>query len=96
MLQQVVALGSNDVRVPAMAVFAGGAPVAGVLDIEVISTNYLAADRYRLRASLTASGYQIWSADQIELEVRIGLDGAWASMITGPVDRVDVDPARAR
>lgn len=87
-------MASNDVRAPAIAVFAGGSLVAGVLDVEVISSSYLAADRYRLRVSLTASGYQIWSADQIELEVRMGLDGAWASMITGPVDRVDVDPSR--
>ncbi len=88
-------MGSSEVRTPELAVFLGGVPVAGVLDAEVISTSYLAADRFRLRVSLTASGYTMWSADQIELDVRMGLDGAWASMITGPVDRVEVDPARA-
>jgi phage protein D len=93
-LQLEAALANSDVRAPAIAVLAGGAPVAGVLDVEVISTSYLAADRYRLRVSLSASGYDIWSGDQIELDVRMGLDGAWASMIVGPVDRLDIDPAR--
>ncbi len=94
MLRLGAVLASNDVRAPALAVFADGALVPGVLDVEVSSSSYLAADRYRLRVSLTASGYQIWSADQIELDVRMGLDGAWESMIIGPVDRVDVDAAR--
>jgi phage protein D len=88
------ALANSETRVPTMAVFASGVPVAGILDVEVSSSNYLAADRYRLRASLTASGYDIWATDQIDLEIRMGLDGAWASMITGPVDRIDVDPSR--
>jgi hypothetical protein len=86
-------LGSNSVRAPSIAVFADGLPVAGLLDVEISSNNYLSANRYRLRASLSASGYEIWSAEQIRLEIRLGLDGAWKSMILGPVDRVEVDPA---
>ena len=93
-LRPEAGLASNNAREPALAVLAGGTPVAGVVDAEVISSNYLAADRYRLRFALSVSGYDIWSSDQIDLEVRMGLDGAWASMITGPVDRIDVDPAR--
>ena len=85
---------NSDVRAPSLAVLADGAPVAGILDAEVTSNSYLSADRFRVRASLTASGYDVWAGDQIELEVRMGLDGAWSSMITGLVDRVDVDPAR--
>jgi phage protein D len=70
-----------------------GAPISGVLDVEVSNSSYLAADRYRARFSLRASGYDVWAADQIQLDIRVGLDGAWASIITGPVDRIDVDPA---
>ncbi len=87
-------MANSNVRTPSIAVLADGVRVAGVLDVEVNSSSYLSADRYRVRVSLTASGYDVWAADQIELEVRMGLDGAWASMIVGPVDRVDVDPAR--
>ena len=86
-------MANSNVRSPSIAVFASGVPVAGVLDAEVNSSSYLSADRYRVRVSLRASGYDVWAADQIELEVRMGVDGAWASMIVGPVDRVDVDPA---
>ena len=73
---------------------AGGVPVPGVIDVEVISNSYLAANRFRARFALSATGYAIWSAAQIQIEIRLGLDGAWASMILGPVDSVVVDPAR--
>ena len=86
-------MGNSNVRTPSIAVFADGVAIAGVLDAEVSSSSYLSADRYRVRVSLTASGYDVWAADRIELEVRMGVDGAWASMIVGPVDRVDIDPA---
>jgi len=68
--------------------------VAGVLDVEISSNSYLSADRYRLRVSLTASGYAMWAANQIELDIQLGLDGAWTSMILGLADCVEVDPAR--
>jgi phage protein D len=68
--------------------------VPGILDVEVDSNSYQSANRYRVRASLTASGYDVWAADQIQLEIRLALDGAWESMILGPVDRIAVDPAR--
>jgi len=75
-------------------VLAGGAPVPGILDVQIDSNSYQSANRYRVRASLTASGYDVWAGDQIQLEIRLGLDGAWSSMILGPVDRIAVDPAR--
>jgi phage protein D len=73
---------------------AGGTPVAGIIDIEISSNAYQAANRYRIRASLTASGYEVWAPNQIQIEIRLGLDGSWASMIVGPVDRIAVDPAQ--
>jgi phage protein D len=86
-------LGSNNVRSPALAVFINGSLVGGVLDVEIASNAYQSANRYRVRASLTASGYAIWSSDPMQIEIRLGLDGAWTSMILGSVDRVAVDPA---
>jgi len=68
--------------------------VPGILDVQIDSNSYQSANRYRVRASLTASGYDVWAGDQIQLEIRLGLDGAWLSMIIGPVDRIAVDPAR--
>ncbi len=86
-------LGSSNVRSPGILVLADGVPVAGILDVQIDSNSYQSANRYRVRASLAASGYDVWSADQIQLEIRLGLDGGWCSMIVGPVDRIAVDPA---
>jgi phage protein D len=86
-------LGSNNVRSPALAVFVNGSLVPGILDAEIASNSYQSANRYRVRASLAATGYTIWSSDEVQIEIRLGLDGAWTSMILGPVDRISVDPA---
>ncbi len=86
-------MGSSSVRSPSILVLADGVPVAGVIDVEIASNAYQAANRYRFRASLTASGYEVWAPAQIQIEIRLGLDGAWSSMIVGPVDRIAVDPA---
>ncbi len=87
-------MGNNSVRSPSLAVFVNGVLVPGILDVEIDSNSYQSADRYRFRASLTASGYGTWAANQIQIEVRLGLDGAWASMILGPADRIVIDPAQ--
>ena len=72
-----------DARAPQVSVLVNGLAVPGIIDVEVSANNYLAADRYRVRASLTASGYQSWVGGKLEVEVRAGLDGAWTSLIIG-------------
>lgn len=87
-------MASSEVRAPSALVFSNGVKVPGLLDVEIGQNSFLAANRYRARFSLSASGYGIWSGDDIELDIRFQLGGAETSMIVGPVDRVAVDPAR--
>ncbi len=87
-------MGSSRVRSPAVLVLVEGIPVAGIIDVEISSNAYQSANRFRLRASLTASGYEVWAPNQIQIEIRLGVDGSWSSMIVGPVDRIAVDPAQ--
>ncbi len=93
-LPRGAALASSKTRAPDLLVLVNGAPVAGVIDAEVSSNAHLAADRYRLNAALTESGYAVWNQATLQIEVRMALDGAWASMILGPADRLEVDAGR--
>jgi len=87
-------LASSETRAPELLVLVNGAPVAGVIDAEVSSNAHLAADRYRVSAALAETGYAVWDQATLQIEVRIGLNGAWASLIVGPADRLEVDPGR--
>lgn len=82
----------GETRSPALAVIVNGVPAAGALSAEVVSVSHLAADRFRARLSLTASGPATWAQPSLQAEIQIGLDGAWTSLITGNVDRVSIDP----
>ncbi len=88
------ALAYNEARAPQIAVFVNGEVVPGTLNVEVSSNNHLAADRYRVTASLTASGYGVWAGDSLMVEIRAGLAGAWQSLILGEADRLDFDVGR--
>jgi phage protein D len=84
----------SEARTPSVNVLVNGVLVPGILDVEVIGNNHLAANRFRFRASLTASGYHTWASDVLSVEIRIGLAGAWSSLIYGEVDQLDVDVGR--
>ena len=73
------ALASSETRAPELLVLVNGAPVAGVIDAEVSSNAHLAADRYRVSAALAETGYAVWDQATLQIEVRIGLNGAWAT-----------------
>ncbi len=84
-------MASSEVRAPSLQVLINGSQVAGAISAQVNSTNHFAADRFRVRFSLNASGATVWQQSALQAEVRFGLDGAWASLITGDVDRVAID-----
>ncbi len=75
-------------------VLADGAAVAGVFEIEVQSNSFLSADRFSVRAALAAAGAGQWSDPSQLVEIRASVDGEWASLITGTVDAVSMDPIR--
>jgi phage protein D len=76
---------------PAVSVLANGTLVEGVVDVEVSSDSFMGANRYRLSVALDASGYDVWAGNAIDLQISMGLDGNWQSLIIGPVDRVRID-----
>jgi phage protein D len=87
-------LPSNSLRTPAIAVLANGELLAGVTEARIVAVNNFGADRFTVRAALSAADPAIWQSDDIDLEIRLGLDGAWASLIKGAVDAIEVDPIR--
>ena len=87
-------MASSEARAPQVRVLVGGVAIPGVIDVAVSSNNHLAANRYRVRASLTATGYAIWTGDSLDVEVQVGVDGAWSSLIYGEADRLDFDVGR--
>ena len=84
-------LANSDVRLPQVAVQANGAAVPGLVDVGIVSDSFMGANRYRLSVSLTACGPEVWAANDIDLTISFGIDGAWTEMIAGPVDRVELD-----
>ena len=87
-------MGFSDTREPDVAVLANGVDLGGVVDLEVSSNSFFASDRYRLSLAMSVSGYNVWSSPSVDLDISIGLSGAWLDVISGPVDRVEVDVAR--
>ncbi len=87
---------SDRVRTPRLRVLANGAILAGAVSAEVISTNHYGADRFRVRAVLNgdpANGAAFWAAsDQIDMDVQVGFDGEFTSLVQGSVDSVSIDP----
>jgi phage protein D len=88
-------LPGSSLRAPAVSVLANGAELAGVVEARVLSGSHCGADRFRVWLALSANDAAFWaSATQVLVDVRLGLDGAWARMIRGEVDAVQIDPIR--
>lgn len=85
-------LASSSLRAPGVAVTVNGQVVGGVLEAEVSSNSHLAANRFRLRIALDATGAGLWTSGGLQIGIQFGLDGAWAPMILGPADFVEIDP----
>ena len=83
---------SSALRSPRLAVLVNGVALAGAIAADVSSNSHYAADRFRVQTALQADDPSIWSQAEMLVEVRMGLDGAWASLVTGAVDRLDIDP----
>jgi phage protein D len=85
-------LASSNARVPGVAVTVNGVAVGGVIEAEVSGNSHLAADRFRLRMALDASGAALWTSGPLGVGIQFGLDGAWAEMMLGQADFVEIDP----
>jgi phage protein D len=86
------ALPSNELHTPAVLVLANGSALAGVIDARVTSNNHYGCDRFAVTVALSATDLSSWaSASQVPIEIRIGIDGSWASLLQGEVDTVEID-----
>ena len=84
----------GNARAPQVSVLVNGQVIPGIIDVEVAANNHLSADRYRLRASLTTTGYATWVGDTLAVEILAGVGGAWSSLIYGEADRLEFDVGR--
>ena len=84
-------------RSPRLRILANGSELNGVIDAEVISNNYYAADRFNASLAVTAdpsTGISFWAAaSDICLDIQFSLDNGstFTSLIQGPVDSVVID-----
>ncbi len=75
-------------------VLVNGAAVDGVIEVEIQSNSFFAADRFSACLALSVTNGGVWSGTSLLIEIRISLDGDWASLITGMADAVNIDPIR--
>jgi phage protein D len=79
------------VRQPRLRVLADGAALPGAMSADVSSNNHLSADRFRLR--FAARGLDPVALAG-RLNVQVGLDGGWTSLLLGTADSLHLDPVR--
>ena len=79
-------------RTPAVLALVNGSELPGVTQARIASNNHHAADRFSLRVALSATNPVFWAGvTQALVELRLGIDGAWQSVIQGEVDSVEID-----
>ena len=87
---------TSDQRSPRLQVLVDGAPVIGAFAAQTTNTNHYGADRFRVSLALGADpamGAAFWAeAEDVALEVQVGLDGLFTRLVEGLVDTVTIDP----
>ncbi len=91
MPRQGAALSSSSLRWPRLRVLANSAVMGGVLEASVSSSSHYAAARFRLRAALSSVDPAVLSAADLQIEIAIGVDTGFSSLIVGLADRIDID-----
>jgi len=87
-------------RQPSLLIVANGVPLNGSSSAQVISTNYLGADRFTAEVALGADpGFDaaFWANEaDISVDIRVSADGVSApqSLLQGTVDLVTIEPLR--
>lgn len=83
-------------RSPTLAVVANGVPLPGAMAAEVTSGAAFTAARFTVDLALAVTGAGFWSgAGDIYLDVQIGLDGVYQSVVQGLADTLQIDPIAA-
>ena len=87
-------MGISSARSPQILVLVNGSTLPGIIDVELASNNHLAADRFSITASLAATGYDVWTNDVLEFDIRVAVAGSWSSLAYGQADQIEVDLGR--
>jgi prophage tail gpP-like protein len=87
-------LPDSDARQPLPVVLVNGQTAAGIMAVDIEADSFLSADRFSVRAALSAASAAFWSAVPLLVEIQLAVDGVQASLITGNADRVSIDPIR--
>ena len=82
---------TSSARAPQVLVLVNGFTLPGIIDVELASNNHLGADRFSLTASLAATGYDVWTSDVLEFDIRVAVSGCWSSLIYGQADQIEID-----
>jgi phage protein D len=82
----------SEARFPSVTVFANGSPIDGILAVDIDVNAHFAANRFRVVASLDASGAAIWAQAQLTFDIWLGMGGSTARILLGDVDRIEIDP----
>lgn len=85
----------SEARQPRLAVTLNGQIVDSVFSAEIESNGFLCADRFSLNAAFSSSNAAQWSGAPLQVEIQLGTDGQWTSLITGNADEVAIDPIHA-
>ena len=80
-----------EARAPRVQVLLDGTALTGVISADVHSNNHLAADRFLVRLAASAAPMDALHAPGVRLDVQIGLDGGWTSLLVGAADSVTLD-----
>jgi hypothetical protein len=75
-------------------VLVNGAALASALAAEVTATAFLCANRFCVTVAYTPAVAAALAALPLLVDVRVGLNGHWLSLISGNADSLDVDPIR--
>ena len=84
----------SELRQPGLQVVVNGTSLSGVYEAEVNSNAYLGADRFCFRSAFAADDPSLWTSLPIQIDVRLGINDQWQSLITGQADTLQIDPIR--
>lgn len=83
----------SEVRAPRLRVALNGSELPGALAADVHSNNYFGADRFRVKFASSIVPQDSLHAPDGRIEISVGFDRAWSSVIIGLVDSVCLDPS---
>lgn len=82
----------SEARTPGVLALGDGVPIPGLIAARVTSSAASAADRVQLQFAFGAAPSGYWSEWMVSrLEVRVAVDGEWASLFLGVADLIEFD-----